>query len=546
MNVFRNLAELWNKLTTSQKSALGVAVLLLAIGVMVVVQLFGHSGPRYTLLYGNLADEDAALVVQKLKEVKVKYRITGNSIEVPPDQVDELRLSLASEGIPSSGSVGFELFDRTNIGQSEFGERMSYLRALQGELQRTIAKLRSVKSARVHLALPERRLYSLEDRKPSASVVLDLQGGSPSASEIKSVIHLVSSAVEGLDPQAVTVVDTSGTLLSDMPNLASDDKGTARLQAQRVMETQIEQRVQSMLDRVLGPEKSIVRATVALDFDRKHIEREVYSPAGNGNTGVLESQNTSSEHYAGSSGRTTAGGTVGVTANTTPPAGTRPGGNGEYNRTDDKSLYRISKQVESTEVTPGSVQRITLALFVDKSVKQEQISELENTLIAAAGMNTTRGDLIEVQQAPFDNSVAKAEEAAEKAASRSAMLTTLVKYGVGGLLIAAFLVLLFIIYKSTLAPVTAGMLAQEDARALDYLPKSDGLPDDYPVLGAGEPLLDYSMLGAPAMADGPLGLDLAPLGEPLMATAEEGPSLANMDPERLARVIKGLLSEEKS
>ena len=170
--------------------------------VLVVVAVMTASQPHYAQLYGNLTDEDAATVIGKLKDAKVPYRLqdSGHTVEVPEGKVDEVRLQLASEGVPQGGNVGFELFDKTQIGQSEFGERLNYVRALQGELARTIGRLKSVRSARVHLALPEQRLYTSEEKKPTASVVLDLNGASPSPQEIKAIIHLVSAAVEGLEP----------------------------------------------------------------------------------------------------------------------------------------------------------------------------------------------------------------------------------------------------------------------------------------------------------------------------------------------------------
>ena len=338
-SLFAAFAELWRNLTVSQKAAMIVASVILTTLIIIAVSL--ASPPRFTPLYDKLSDEDAAAVVQKLKDQKVTYHISGRGvIEVPENKVNELRMTLAGEGIPRSDGTGFELFDKAQFGQSEFGERLNYVRALQTELARTISQLESVRTVRVHLVIPERRLFETNQHVASASVVLGLKKTFPTQREIKSIIHLVSTAVEGLDPANVTVVDTTGNLLSDVVN--SETAGSdSRLQDQRVAETQIETRLQGILDRVLGPDKAVVRANVKLTYDRRRVDREVYHPiatAGDGaERGVLESQHQATETYNGNNKPTSS-----LTAAVLPPATVPSSANG-YNRTENTNQYRVSK-----------------------------------------------------------------------------------------------------------------------------------------------------------------------------------------------------------
>lgn len=522
-------ADLFRNLNLNQKMALALGAIVVIIVVTVAVSM--ATQPHYVQLYGNLTDEDAAVVTSKLKEKKVLYRLqsNGHTIEVPENAVDETRLQLASEGIPQGGNVGFELFDKMQIGQSEFGERLNYLRALQGELSRTIGQLRSVRSARVHLALPEHRLYSAEEKKPSASVVLDLKSSSPDPREIKAIIHMVSAAVEGLEPAAVTVVDTQGNLLSDTPELAEDGNSDYRMQAQRQAAKQIEERVQSMLDRVLGPNKAIARASVKLNFDSKQVERELYSPAGNSKTqGIVESEHHSLETYDGQ--KPGIGGAVGVVPNTSVPATpVAPANGNNYKHEETTVQCRVSKEVERVNVATGQCDNISLAVFVDSSVAKDQLTGLEKTIATAAGIDAKRGDQIVVQPMAFDTSVAKAEEQEAKKAARTTLFTTIAKYGGAALLTVLFLLVLMAIYRSTLAPVAARLEPEDElSPQLTMLPPADMAIAEYaamnnmPELSAGQSLFEEDEAELPP----------------------DEMSVANIDPQRIAQVIKALMADQ--
>ncbi|MHB9130791.1 MAG: flagellar basal-body MS-ring/collar protein FliF [Armatimonadota bacterium] len=526
-NSFSRITQLIRDLSTNQKTALGIGALVLIVAVTIAVS-FANT-PHYALLYGNLTEEDASTVVEKLKSMKVEYHLLdkGTRIEVPAAKVDETRLALASEGIPLGGNVGFELFDKPQMGQSEFGERLNYLRGLQGELARTISQLESVRSARVHLVLPEHRLYSTEDQKPSASVVLNLHSSQPKSSEVKSIINLVSSAVEGLKPANVTVVDTTGKLLSDMTDYSQEGNNSTRLQAQRTAEARIEARVQNMLDRVLGPNKALTCASVTLNFDRKQVDSEVYTPVANKQgQGVLESEQRSTESYDGSRANPlSAGGAAGATANTTRELlggnGT-PNGGRAYAREDINAKYLVTREKTHTEVSPGQVEKVSLALFVDKSITADQVTGLTDTIKAAAGLVENR-DQIVVQSIAFDTSALEAANKETQQQSRTQMLMTIGKYSLGGVMILAFFFFLLSIYRSALAPVTA-----------QILPVEEDLPS-YELLSTTSPETAIDQYGS-------FSSHFTLAEEP--ATDEEEELLRNLDPERVAHVIKGLMTEE--
>lgn len=524
---FSQSLEMWQKLNGSQKMALGVALLILVVVTFVIAK--SATAPHYIQLYGNLTSEDAAVVVQKLQEMKVEYRLAGggNSIEVPAQRADEIRLSLAGEGLPRGGNIGFELFDKAQIGQSEFGERLNYIRALQGELSRTIGQLNSVRSARVHLALPEDHLYSAEEKKATASVVLDLQGPEPTPDEIKAIIHLVASAVEGLAPANVTVVDTENKLLSELADVEGGDGATSmRLQAQQNVAKQIEQQVQSMLDKVLGPGKSIARANVKLNYDHKTIEREVYTPVGN-QTGVVESEQRASESYNGNKPGAT-GGPVGAVPNTSPTAtvnATR--GTGNYSREENTTQYRVSKSIESTEVSPGQIERLTLALFIDEGIDSTQLESLKKTVATAVGIDPARGDAIEVQPMKFNAPDTTAQEKDAKKQAWMSQLTTVGKYAGGAVLLLIFLMIVSSLYRST--------FKNEERNAL-----GEGMPLALP---DGE----FTSAALPSLSTAPMNAleqyeaNSEPEELAVLDTAEY--DLSSVDPRHVAVVIKELMAE---
>jgi flagellar M-ring protein FliF len=211
----QTLIKIWNAMTSTQRF-MSVAFLSLSIVLLLIVSVIA-SRPKMDVLYSGLAADDAGAVINKLQEQGIPYEISGNGsvIKVPSNKVAELKIAMAAQGLPQSGTVGFEIFDKNTFGMTEFSQRVQYQRAIQGELARTISQLDAVSAARVHITIPSPTVFKNEDSKPSASVVVKLRPGRDLETEsVAGIVHLVASSVEGLRPENVTVVDTHGNVLS--------------------------------------------------------------------------------------------------------------------------------------------------------------------------------------------------------------------------------------------------------------------------------------------------------------------------------------------
>src|SRR5437870_1114501 len=261
-------------------------IVLIATGVgsltAVLALAWWVQRPLYRPLFTNLAEQDASAIVEALRAEKAPFRLEdgGRAILVPADRLYELRLALASRGLPEGGGVGFELFDRQTLGQTDFLQRLNYQRALQGELGRTISRLGGVESSRVHLALPDRSLFVGEDRRPSAPVTVKLAPGRAlSAAQVDGIVHLVAASVEGLAADGVTVVDQGGRMLNtNRPGGETVGASSTALEMQASIERQLAERVESMLAAVVGRDKAIARVAATLEVARVERTEETYDP----------------------------------------------------------------------------------------------------------------------------------------------------------------------------------------------------------------------------------------------------------------------------
>jgi flagellar M-ring protein FliF len=369
--------------------------------------------PLMRPLFTNLSTEDASAIVQALRAEKVVFEIDdgGHAILVPAERLYELRLALAGRGLPAGGGVGFEIFDKQTLGQTDFLQRLNYQRALQGELGRTVAGLGGVESARVHLALPERSLFVTEDRKPSASVVVKLAPGRTlSHGQIDGIVHLVAASVEGLATDAVTVVDEGGRILT--PDTRDAEAGGAAggvLEYKRNVERATEERVESMLGAVVGREKAIARVAATLDFARVERTEETYDP----DKAAVRTAHTTKEQTSGA--RAGAGGPPGVQSNLTNEPGAAEGGAAKSERKDESSSYEISKVVSHTIAPVGVVKLLSVAVLIDGTYKeeggkrtftprpQEELDRLKELVKSAIGLDEGRGDKIEFASVAFQS-----------------------------------------------------------------------------------------------------------------------------------------------
>lgn len=385
----------------------GVASVLLVLGLAWWVQR-----PLYRPLFTNLSEDDAGRIVQALRDEKVEYQIDdgGRAILVPAERLYELRLALASRGLPEGGGVGFELFDRQTLGQTDFLQHLNYQRALQGELARTISELGGVESARVHLALPERSLFVSQDRRPSASVVVKLAPGRAlSRAQIDGIVNLVAASVEGMDPDGVTVVDEAGRMLTPDRGEGLDDgaaSGTA-LDYQRAMERGTEERVESLLGAIVGRGAVVARVAAKLDFARAERTEERFDPDG----AVLKQEQQRREE---TNGAPAPGGVPGTQSNLTNEvvATNEPSGP-TTERREQSVTYEISKMVSRTIAPVGALERLSVAVVVDGTYteengtrtfqprSQEELDRFTELVKSAVGFNEERGDQIQVISAPF-------------------------------------------------------------------------------------------------------------------------------------------------
>lgn len=418
--VFSQLTDRYMKLPIAQKVA---APVLLAFCVWAVVYASKvATAPEYSILYSDLSSTDAGSVVQRLKEMKIAYRLDGNSISVsPPSQVHELRLNLASEGLPKTGSVGYELFDGTNFATTTLGEMVKKQRALQGELERTIMSLDAVVAARVHISQPEKTIFAKQAQDPGASVLLKLRPGSElDKKQIKGITNFVASGIEGLKPENVTIIDEFGNLLSAAPQEGEDLGADAtRLQFIREVERGYTQRIESMLAKVLGPGKVVARVTAELDFSSSEREEESYDPGGR----VIRSER-SIEEGSGSEQR---GGIPGVVSNLSndPKAMAAAEGVTEQNsRRENVKNFEISRAVTRSAQARGKLIRLSAAVIVDgkateapeldgegkptgkiaksyEALTPETLSQVEGIVKSAVGFDSTRGDVVTVENVPF-------------------------------------------------------------------------------------------------------------------------------------------------
>ena len=279
-NSLARATDFWKNISLPQRVLLGG--LLASLLIVLSALLFWMNRTEYKVLYSHLYQEDAAGVVNFLKKEKIPYEIadSGSTLLVPESHVYEARLKLAGENVLHGQGIGFELFDENKIGQTSFVQNINYQRALQGELSRTISELPEVESARVHLVLPSKSLFVEEQAPPSAAIMLKLSGGrSLAQQQVQAIVNLVSTSVEGLGPEHITVADSRGKVLYE-PRSDTDMAGmtSTQLEYQMNMQRQLEQRVEQLLTPIVGPGRAIVRVNADLDFDRTTIRKETFDP----------------------------------------------------------------------------------------------------------------------------------------------------------------------------------------------------------------------------------------------------------------------------
>ena len=404
MQTLRNLGA------TRLVALAAVGFALVAFFVFIVTRL---ATPGMTLLYSGLDPSDSGQIVQRMDAQGIPYELRGDGSQIyaPQDQVARLRLALATEGIPSGGSIGYEIFDRADaLGTTNFVQQINQIRALEGELSRTIRSINQVRSARVHLVMPKRELFSRDRAEPTASVVLALQG-TLDKGQVSAIQHLVSSAVPGMRSKNVSVIDNNGELLARGADEGALDTANSE-DMRRSYEARLSQSIEQLLAQTLGAGKVRAEVTADLDFNQVTTNKEDFNPDGQ----VVRSTNSIEE--TGTTQEREGANNVSVANNTPNPPGQdangSSGSSSQNGRTEEITNYEISKTVRTEVKAGGEVKRISAAVLVDgittvaedgtktyAARTPEELAQIDALVKSAIGFNEARGDVVQVTNMKF-------------------------------------------------------------------------------------------------------------------------------------------------
>ena len=404
--LFKQLVGIWEELGLNQKITVSATTLAVIAGVITVLIWSGRT--EYSLLYGNLDPVEAGKVTQSLDESNIEYKISGGggSIYVPRGEVHQMRMKLATQGIPKGEGMGYELLDKNTLGMSDFMQHANYNRAVQGELARTISKFSGIESARVMIVSPENRLLIDPGRHATASVFLTMRGtGRPKVETVSAIQMLVANSVEGLNVNHVSVVDNSGNVLSlhdEEDSLVAVTSG--RLRARKELENYLGEKVESMLEKIVGNGNVVARVSAQIATDSTTIVSETY---GNNNQ-IKRKEETSSE--TSKEPVTSPGGPAGVTPNIATGGANAQIGVGATNevaftKTDNTIEYALSKTNSNKVVLPGNILDLNAAVFVNTNqapVAPELMPELRRAAVLALGPYDKYSNNVQVAAVSFD------------------------------------------------------------------------------------------------------------------------------------------------
>jgi len=488
-SAFENTLQFLQRLSIGQRIALGTVIVGGTLILVLVAQW--ASQPDYGLLFRNLDSGDANRIVENLRADNIAFQLRedGTAVYVPREQMHELRLRFAGEGMVSRGQTGYELFDEGTIGMTDFMQRLNRNRALEGEMARTITNISQVESARVHLVMPERSAFREAQAKPTASVVVQLSnGGGLSRAQINGITALVAGGVEGMSREDVTVLDTRGNMLSS-PDAGDQDAALTsnQLRLQRSVEEHLTEKGQSMLDRVVGPGNAIVRVASRLDFSREVSESEAIDPE----TSTVISEERLDEE-----------------------------GLGGDNASSLVRNYDLSRTRTRSESAPGEISRLTVSVILNHRpapmqqadgdaeedadaeeapettpFEAEELEEVEALIKNAVGFDDARGDAFTVQQTRFDTSLDTALGEQFQQQQRNEQIQLYLRYG---LILVALLLAVWLIRSAAMRltdldqPLRLNTPLNEQKKLADGDLSGDGATGDTPALTDGEPEDDLS------------------------------------------------------
>lgn len=476
--------------TTGQKVMTVLAVVAAVVGA--VVFMHAESKPNYQPLFTNLQPSDSGAVTAQLSSAKIPYQLAdgGSTILVPAADVDQERVSLAEQGLPNSGTVGFSTLEKSGITSSEFVQQVEYQQALEGQLEQTIESIQGVQSAQVSLVVPQQSDFAIGNQPPTtASVLVDLSPGTTlSSSQVQAIVHLTASATPGLSPSNVTVVDNQGDVLSS-PNGTTGGSGSSDSTQTAAYDNQLAGSIQDLLDRVVGVGNAAVQVHALLNFNQESTTTQGLQTNAQGQPIVAPTnQTTSTGTYNGTG--TPPSGVLGSGQPST--ADTTTTGSGNYTTTSSQVTNAVGQVTQTVQQAPGQVEKTSIAVLLNSSAtKKVSDAQVQDLVGAAAGLNPANGDQLVVTSMPFTSNAASAKVLA--AASSAAHHRQVLEDGgaVAGLVLL-ILAMLFLALRAArrrpswdeipiaeLAPSATPMIPPDDERRpaseLPPVPRSPAL-----------------------------------------------------------------------
>lgn len=535
-----------------------VAGIAAIVAVMVVFWLWSQK-PDYRVLFSNYADKDGGAIVAELDKLNIPYQFAegGGAILVPAEQVHQARLKLAAMGLPKGGNIGFELLENQKFGVSQFVEQVNFQRGLEGELERSIQSISAVQAARIHLAIPKPSVFVREQQHPTASVLLNVHNGRRlDAQQVGAVVHLVASSVPNLSADHVTVVDQNGHLLSDTANkLKQNGLDPEQMAYVEGMQSSIARRVESIITPIVGVKNVHAEASAEIDFSVTEQAAESYKPNTKPDAMAVRSAQTHESQSASGDN----GAVPGALTNQPPPDPAAPitAPEGQANaaaaaapqntQKDSTTNYEVDKTVSYMQQPKGGIKRLHVAVVVNhmpvidstgkttyralNAAEKQQVSDLA---MQAMGFNKERGDTISVVNTPF------AAELQEKLVEPPLWKDPqMIEYGKDALRFIASLVVLMLIYKKLLKPMTLKLTGEE--KKLANLAATQALPNGAVVNADGSPADQDALVtlsgDTPAIANQPLtGMD-----QTLLAAKQ----IAQENPRLVANVLSSWTTQEK-
>ncbi len=417
----------FNNLPAGRK--VGMMVAMAAVVAVVVGSWLWVQAPDYRVLYGNLSDRDGGAVVESLQKLNIPFKMAegGGAIMVPSGMVYEARLKLASQGLPKGGAAGFDLMDNMKIGATQFQENVAYQRALEGEITRTVEAISAVQGARVHLAIPKDSVFVREQQKPSASILINLYPGRTlEKAQVEGIVHLVASSVPDMPPSNVTIIDQNSKLLTSANRQSATGLDSSQLEYLREVEQNYIRRIEDILMPITGPNNVRAQVTADLDFSVAEQTAESYKPNANPEQTSVRSSQTSETRGEGGAG---AGGVPGALSNQPPGGATAPinapaagrggGANGAApaggtTHKESTTNFELDKTISHVRNPVGGVKRLSVAVVVNnksekdkkgkittRALTKDELTQIYNLSREAMGFNQTRGDTLNVVNAPF-------------------------------------------------------------------------------------------------------------------------------------------------